>query len=133
VHEKPGAYFSKQEIAMTMNKENFDRLAESMKRQRDELALQFRLAGSEVRDEWTELMKEWESFRAREKLSQKIHVTEEEARAEIELLEKEWESFRERAHRMTTEAGKAAHDVGEALEAVGVHIRGAFNRILHTR
>ena len=42
-----------------------DRMLEDLKQVRDELELQIHLAKADARDEWTELEKKWDHFRAR--------------------------------------------------------------------
>lgn len=42
-----------------------DRLFESLKRMRDEIELKIHLGAADVRDEWEQLEKKWDHFRAR--------------------------------------------------------------------
>ena len=45
--------------------DEIDELIETLKRQRDELNLQIRLASMEAREEWAQAEQTWEKFRAR--------------------------------------------------------------------
>ena len=47
--------------------ESIERIGDELKRDRDELNLQIHLAGAEVREEWHEVEKKWESFRSSSK------------------------------------------------------------------
>jgi hypothetical protein len=48
-----------------MDRNDFDRLADDLRRQRDELHVKLHLAKAEVRDQWEALEKKWEHLRGR--------------------------------------------------------------------
>jgi len=48
-----------------MNRTDLDRLAEELRRQRDELKVKIHLAKADARDQWEALEKKWEHLRGR--------------------------------------------------------------------
>jgi hypothetical protein len=48
-----------------MDRNDFDRLADDLRRQRDDLHVKLHLAKAEVRDQWEALEKKWEHLRGR--------------------------------------------------------------------
>lgn len=50
---------------MATDKRSLDQLGEDLKQLRDEIELQIHLASADARDEFGELEKKWEQFRAR--------------------------------------------------------------------
>lgn len=68
-------------------KEDFKLIFDELKTQRDVLALKIHLAKSEIKDEWQELEKKWETFCARNhQLRRELRETSDDVEDDLHYL-----------------------------------------------
>jgi DNA repair exonuclease SbcCD ATPase subunit len=111
----------------TEEKNEFGKLIESLKQERDELILQLHLGKAEAKEELEALEKKWQQLKAEaDALGEKAANS---LQAEWDELEKKWEKFTVKTKPLQDETKDVVEDVGAAVELVAEEIKRGYDRL----
>ena len=114
---------------MVRDKNEFEKLFESLAQQRDELILQLHLGKAEAKDALEELEKKWEGLKNEAEETFDENVVTKSLKAEWEALEKRWERLKEQEAPIREAVGDVSEDLGAAVELVGEELKKGYERL----
>jgi len=114
---------------MAKDKSEFEKLFETLARQRDELILQLHLGKAEAKDALEELEKKWEALKDDAEETFDENVVTKTLKAEWESLEERWEHLREKEAPLRETVGEVSDDLGAAVALVGEELKKGYERL----
>ncbi|MCP4403653.1 MAG: hypothetical protein GY801_40905 [bacterium] len=114
---------------MAKDKSEFEKLFDTLARQRDELMLQLHLGKAEAKDALEELEKKWETLKDEAEESLDGNVVTKTVKAEWEALEGHWENLKEKETPLRETVGEVSEDLGAAVDLVGEELKRGYERL----